>query len=100
MKVKRVLDRSTMKTLLKIASEVLEMHGSVAGDRVCQDWSGEEESTPSKLLTAEEFDDIYFNYEIDNSDLREYSEGCADLDDEMVLSFALSKIIGELADNI
>ena len=92
------IDQDLMIKILKMSAELLEMHGAIAGDRICQDWSGKSEFTPSKFFTDCELDAISYNYELKNSNLEDYEEGFNHLDDEMVLSFAMSECIKKLTE--
>lgn len=90
------INRELMIKIVKTSAEILEMHGGIAGNRVCQDWSGEDEFTPSKFFTRDEADIISYNYELKNSNLEDYEEGFNHLDDEMMLSFAMSECLKKI----
>ena len=93
---KRKLSKETQVKILKCAVEILYMHGSVAGDRTCQDWSGEELLNPIKLFTPKELDDLSFNYELHNSNGDDYDKNYNGLDDEMVASFCMAAMIDDI----
>ena len=95
---KRDLSDSTKAKVLKLAAEILSMHGSIAGDRTCQDWSGENEMHPNLILNDSECDDLSFNYELFNSSGEDYEKGYSYFHDEMVISFALSQAISDMAE--
>ena len=69
------------------------MHGSVAGDRCCQDWSGREEDAPENIFTPEELDDLSFNLEQHNSNGEDYDKSYHGMHDEMIASFAIAVAI-------
>ena len=76
--------------ILMMAAEIISMHGSVAGNRCCQDWSGEKELMPSSTFTKGQQIRIMHDYELDNSNLEDFDPEYLPVDDEMVISFALS----------
>ena len=82
------IKRETIIKVLNYASKILAMHGSIAGDRCCQDWSGE--SDPYEDFTKEERQALSFNYQQYNSDGDDYDPDFDGFGDEMVLSFTLS----------
>ena len=92
----RKLSNSTKAKVLRIASEILAMHGSVAGNRTCQAWSGDASTSPNNILSESELNDISFNYELSNSGGEDFEEGESYLNDEMVASFAMSVMLGDM----
>lgn len=100
---KRPISSDTQTKIVKTAIDILRMHGSIAGDRACQDWSGRPENNPSKLFTAQERDDLEYNHQIENSRLEDYEQGIDFFGDEMSVSFtaadALQDMLNEASDN-
>jgi len=94
---KRELTGDTKRKILLCAANILRMHARIAGDRMCQDWSGSKEDAPETIFTAKELDDISFNYEIYNSGGDDYSPEYNGLHDEMVISFSMAEMLGDLA---
>ena len=95
---RRKLSKETHQKILRCAAEILSMHGEVAGNRVCQDWSGDEETKPSIIFSKSERDDIEYNSQIRNSNLDDYESGYNFPDDEMSISFSLSNVLNDIAD--
>ena len=95
----RDINKELMIKIINMSSELLRMHAEVVGERICQDWSGRESMTPSKFFSKDELDVISYNYELQNSNLEDYEEGVDFLDDEMVLSFAMSTCLSTLTTN-
>ncbi len=98
--IKKSLTAKSKKKALLLCAEILSMHGSVAGSRVCQDWSGSEEFNPEKMFTENELQDIAYNYEIENSQLDDYCPEYHGMHDEMVASFAMAEFIKDMASEI
>ena len=94
--VARELTEETKNKILKCAASILWMHGSVAGDRCCQDWSGEKEESPHAIFTKKELDDLSFNYELHNSNGEDYDKEYNGLHDEMVASFCMAAMIDDM----
>ena len=94
---KRELSEETKSKILKCAAGILRMHGSIAGNRICQDWSSNEEKSPEELFSKKELDDLSFNYELHNSDGYDYDEDYNGLHDEMVASFCMAAMIDDMA---
>lgn len=90
---KRKISKETKIKILQCAANILAMHGSLVGDRICQDWSGEDYTKPSLLFSDEEIRDISFNYELHNSNGEDYDADFINMDDEMVASFTMSELI-------
>lgn len=84
------MEKSLQAKILKIASEICWMHGSIAGDRVCQDWSGKKEIIES--LTVDEKNELMKAYEEFNSNGEDYEKYYFPYD-EMVISFVVAKAI-------
>lgn len=74
--------------ILRIAAEIAGMNGDRAGNRVCQDWSGDR--SVLDVLTEEEKDLLMQRYEQQNSGGADYEPGCF-VDDEMVVSFCIQQ---------
>lgn len=89
------LTKETEIKILEYASAILSSHGSIAGDRICQDWSIDEEEIepPEEGFTKEEKQAIAFNYEQWNSDGKDYDPEFVFFHDEMSVSFMLSRAI-------
>jgi len=94
---KRPLSDATKSKILAVAAEILSMHGAVVGNRMCQDWSGSKDRSPKAVFTPQELDDISYNHEIENSDLKDYEQGVDMMHDEMVASFALADALRDMA---
>jgi hypothetical protein len=94
---KRDLSDATKVKLLLSAADVLRMHGSLAGDRICQDWSGSKAENPSLIFSDSERDDIEHNHQIDNSSLSDYEPGYDGFHDEMAVSYTLADALCDLA---
>jgi hypothetical protein len=97
---KREFSNETKRKILLCAANILEMHAELAGDRICQDWSGDKDKEPSVIFNAKERDDIEYNSQIRNSDLSDYEEGLDFLHDEMSASFNMSNLLMDMADNV
>lgn len=91
----KVISKETEVKILKYASAILTAHGSIAGDRCCQDWSIDEEEieSPEEGFTKEEKQAISFNFEEWNSNGADYDEDHLFFHDEMSVSFMLSRAI-------
>jgi len=94
---KRDLSDATKAKLLLSAAEILSMHGSLVGDRVCQDWNGDQDKNPSKLFSDSERDDMEYNHQIENSSLSDYEPGYDGFHDEMSVSFTLADALRDLS---
>jgi hypothetical protein len=94
--IKRELSAETKTKILKCAINILEMHGSLAGNRCCQDWSGDESENPEVIFNKIELDDISYNYEIENSRGDDYDKNHHGLGDEMVASFAMASMLQDI----
>ena len=81
------MDAKLKIKVLKIAAQICSMHGSVAGDRICQDWSGDTAWLDS--LTDKERDELQFQFEQWNSNGNHFEPGYFPYD-EMVISFIIS----------
>jgi len=97
--MKKPMSEGLRNKVIHIAVEILEMHGSVAGGRTCQDWSGgqKDPNNPENFFTADELDVLSYNYELENSDLRDYEEGRSGMGDEMVASFVVATALKNMA---
>ena len=82
--------------VLKLAAEICWMHGSNAGDRVCQDWSGSMDILNS--LSPEEKDTLYLQYQQYNSDGKEFKSGEFPYD-EMMISFMAARALELMISN-
>jgi hypothetical protein len=85
-------DDFTIK-VLKIAAEICWRHGSVAGDRICQDWDGD--TSLLDTLTEQERDKLQFEYEQFNSGGKDYESGYFPYD-EMVISFVIAHALTQM----
>lgn len=94
---KRPLSDETKRKILICAANILSQHGSLVGNRVCQDWSGDPEENPALMFDAKESDDIEYNHQIENSDLGDYEAGYSPLGDEMCASFAMADMLRDMA---
>ena len=94
---RRELSVETQQKILTMASEILHMHAGDTADRICQDWSGDNDKDPLAFFAAGELDDIAFNYELHNSDGKDYDPEWSGLGDEMVVSFAMSNELRVMA---
>ncbi|MAF36023.1 hypothetical protein CL622_02800 [archaeon] len=93
------LSKETQQKILQVAANILRMHGEVVGNRVCQDWSGEESDSPESLLTENELSDISYNYELVNSNGYDYDPGYHWMHDEMIASFAIAQAIESMIED-
>lgn len=87
------LSQETITKAIKQAAIILRMHGNIVGNRVCQDWSGVAKESPEFIFSEDELDKISYQYELYNSNLRDYEEGLHGMSDEMVASFAIARIL-------
>lgn len=94
---KRKISKQTKNKVLRLSAEILRMHGSIAGDRICQDWRGN--GSPEKIFSDIERDDLEYNHQIKNSCLRDYEKGINNFGDEMVISFVMADAIDGIADD-
>ena len=96
------ISKETEVKILKYASAILTAHGSIAGDRCCQDWSINEEEieSPEEGFTKKEKQAISFNYEEWNSDGADYDDNHLFFHDEMSVSFMLSHALGLMVNEL
>ena len=96
--VLKELSKETELKILKYAVAIISEHGSIAGDRVCQDWSLDPRDIepPSEGFTKEEQQSIAFNFEQYNSDGADYDEDCLFFHDEMSVSFMISHALEQI----
>jgi type VI protein secretion system component VasK len=97
---KRTLSDQTKLKIVKSSATILSMHANLCGNRVCQDWSGEENQNPIIIFNDQERDDLEFNFQIYNSGLEDYEKGQDFFGDEMSISFVLSSGLNDLAQEI
>lgn len=83
------------KKVFLLAAEVCWMHGNIAGDRICQDWSGEKENI--NRFTESEKQEIAKIYEQYNSGGADYDPDFTGFHDEMMVSFMMARALEELA---
>lgn len=83
------MDKLTIK-ILKLAAQICWMHGEIAGNQVCQDWSGE--TNILDTLTDEEKNKLIFDYEQFNSGGADYRPGRF-VYDEMIISFTIARAL-------
>jgi hypothetical protein len=100
METRRPLSNATKKKVLECAAEILSMHGDIAGDRCCQDWSGKAGKNPDGIFSDTEKDDIEFNSQIRNSNSEDYEKGLSFFHDEMSVSFSMANILTDLASEL
>lgn len=94
----RDISPETAVKVLKVAATILKMHGVVAGSRICQDWSGDDQLSPEIVFTDSELNDLALNYEQTNSNGDDYMEGFHGMGDEMKASFVIADAVGMIAD--
>lgn len=94
----RVISEDLKLKVMQCAVRILFMHGSVAGDRCCQDWSGADGENPDVFFTKEEKDYLSFNYEQWNSNGEDYDPDRDSMHDEMVASFAIACALKSIAE--
>ena len=82
MEIQRI-DNKLRQKILTLAAEICWLHAKTAGNRLCQDWTGETENIAR--LTAAEKNLLMFQYELFNSDGEDYAPGDFPMD-EMVIS--------------
>lgn len=85
--------QETVRKIIKQAAIICWMHGDIAGNRCCQDWSGERKESPEFIFTDDELDQITYHYEAHNSNLVDYVEGEHFMGDEMVASFSIARAL-------
>lgn len=95
---KRPISDETKAKVLKCAAVILRMHAGIAGKRVCQDWSGDEDQNPVKYFSPDERDDLEYNSQIENSNLEDYEKGLDFFHDEMSVSFTMANALEEIAE--
>jgi hypothetical protein len=83
--------------VLKLAAQIAWMHGAIAGNRACQDWSGETDVLDS--LTQEERDELFLQYEQYNSGGEEFELGYFPYD-EMLISFIIARALEVMGDKV
>lgn len=83
------------RKVLKLAAQICWMHGNVAGNRVCQDWSGKVDILDS--LTIEERDQLSFDYQQYNSNGEDFEPGYFPYD-EMLISFIVARKLELMAE--
>lgn len=86
----KMMDNELKSKVLKLAVQICQMHGSIAGDRFCQDWSDDEVVLDS--LTEAERDLLLKQYEDYNSGGADYIEGYFPYD-EMYLSYVIARAL-------
>lgn len=96
---KREIASETRKKVIKTAIDILRMHGSIAGDRMCQDWSDGSANNPANLFTDHERDDLEYNHQIRNSRLDDYEQGIDFFGDEMSVSFTMADALQDMLDD-
>ena len=97
---KRPISKSTQIKILQTAAEILRMHADVAGNRCCQDWSGDEDKNPALVFDKNERDDLQYNYQIENSDLEDYEPFLDFFHDEVSVSFTLADALDDMVDEL
>ena len=94
---KQNYSEETKRKILLVAAEILAMHGEIAGNRVCQDWSGDPDNSPDNHFDRLEKISLHYNYEIENSNLQEFDRSYCSLGDEMTASFVLATALEDIA---
>lgn len=84
------MKQELVNKVLKLAAQIAWMHGSVVGNRVCQDWSGETNVLDS--LTQEERDKLFLQYEQYNNSGEDFELGYFPYD-EMLISFIIARAL-------
>ena len=99
--LKQISEETKLK-ILKYAVVLISEHGSVAGNRCCQDWSvnPDEIMPPEDGFTEDEKKAIAFNYQQYNSDGEDYDEDYLFFHDEMSVSFMLSHALGLMVNEL
>ena len=97
--MKELTNESKLK-VLRQAAIIVGMNGSRAGDRCCQDWSGDTSDSPETIFTDDELDSLTYNYELNNSYLEDYEEGRPMMHDEMYASFVIKEALLKIIDEI
>lgn len=82
------------RKVLKLAAQICWMHGEIAGNRICQDWSGDTDFLD--LLTPEDRDALARQYEQYNSEGRDFEPGYFPYD-EMMISFVIARALETMA---
>ena len=92
MKALKPISDETKLKILQYAAAIINEHGSIAGDRCCQDWSIDPKDIqpPEQGFSKEEKQDIAFNYEQHNSNGYDYDPDFVFFHDEMSVSFMLA----------
>lgn len=90
------LSDETIVKVLQMASEIASMNGQVIGNRICQDWTGSKSTHPDRVFTDAEREKLHFNYELMNSNLRDYDESKVSMGDEMLASFIIANELDEI----
>jgi len=78
------------RKVLKLAAQICTLHGEVAGNRICQDWSTDTDILDS--LTDEEKDQLAYQYQQWNSRGQDYEPGYFPYD-EMLVSFIVARAL-------
>lgn len=88
------MDEALQQKVIKLAAQICWMHGHVAGNRLCQDWSGETDVLDS--LTTDERNKLQWQFEEMNSQGDDYIEDYFPYD-EMVISFNIAHALDLIA---
>lgn len=75
----------------------LSNHAQYMGSRICQDWSGTEETSPTFLFSKQERDILSRVYEQYNSNMQDYDPEFDSFGDEMVISFVIATALRVIA---
>ena len=94
------MNEKLQKKILLMAAEILRMHGCVAGGRICQDWSGDDDKRAEKLFDEVDLKQLYYDYELENSGGNDYWPDHMPYGDEMMTSYIFSNALREMAESI
>lgn len=75
---------------IRLAIEICRMHAETAGNRTCQDWSGDPDIL--NLLDSDDWNAAMFLYEQSNSQGRDFVDGQIPTD-EMIISYVAAKML-------
>ena len=88
------MDDELKTKVLRLAAQICWMHGSIAGDRICQDWSND--TNILDTLTEAERNILSEQYEEWNSNGEDYEPGYFPYD-EMFISFIVARALNVMS---
>lgn len=88
------MNKLTIK-VLRLAAQICWMHGNVAGNRICQDWSGNNDVLD--MFTDEDRRLLAYQFEQFNSRGEDFDPEYLAFDDEMMVSFYVAHALDLLA---